>query len=67
MNFKRLQTLWENLVNSLKIYHDLIFTKVNLVGHTCMQYIGVPIQVSKDLIQNKGNESEFEIQTSQHL
>jgi hypothetical protein len=36
---------------------------MNLVGHTCMQEIGVPIQVSNDLILNKGNEFEFEIQT----
>jgi hypothetical protein len=34
------------LVNSLKISIDLIFTKVNLVWHSCMQEIGVPIQVS---------------------
>jgi hypothetical protein len=36
MNFKGVQTLRKNLVNSLEIYLDLIFTKVNLVGHTCM-------------------------------
>jgi hypothetical protein len=36
----------ENLVNSLKFYLDLVFGKVNLVGHTCMQEIGVPIQMS---------------------
>jgi hypothetical protein len=40
----------KNLVNSLKFYIDLIFTKVNLVEHTCMQEIGVPIQVSKCLV-----------------
>jgi hypothetical protein len=34
------------LVNSLNLYLDLILTKVNLVQHTCMQEIGVPIQVS---------------------
>jgi hypothetical protein len=50
MNFKGFQTLWENLVNPLKFYLDLIFTKVNLVGHTFMQEIGVPIQVSQDMV-----------------
>jgi hypothetical protein len=35
----------KNLVNSLKISFDLIFTKVNLVGHTCMQDYEVSIQV----------------------
>jgi hypothetical protein len=39
----------ENLVNSLNIYLDLIFTKVNLVGHTCMQDYTVSTQVSKRL------------------
>jgi hypothetical protein len=34
------------MVNSLKFHHDFFFTKVNLVGHTCMQEIGVPILVS---------------------
>jgi hypothetical protein len=34
------------LVNSLKFYLDLVFTKVNLVGYTCMQEIGLPIQGS---------------------
>jgi hypothetical protein len=43
MNFKGVQTLWENLENSLQISLDLIFTKMNLVGHTYMQDIGVPI------------------------
>jgi hypothetical protein len=33
-----------NLVNSLKFYHDLIFSNMSLVGNTCMQEIGVPIQ-----------------------
>jgi hypothetical protein len=47
MNFKGIQTLWENLVNSLKIYLDLIFRKVNLFGYTCMQDYRVFIQVSK--------------------
>jgi hypothetical protein len=37
MNFKGVQTLWENLVNSIKFYLNMIFTKVNLVEHTCMQ------------------------------
>jgi hypothetical protein len=40
----------KNLVNSLKISLDLIITKVNLDGHACMQDLGVPIQVSKDLV-----------------
>jgi hypothetical protein len=37
----------KNLVNSLKFYPNKIFTKVNLVGHTCMQNFGVLKQVSK--------------------
>jgi hypothetical protein len=45
MNFKGVQTAGENLVNSLKIYLDLIFKIVNLVGHTCMQEYEVSIQV----------------------
>jgi hypothetical protein len=40
----------KNLVNSLKISLDWIITKVNLVGHTCMQDLGIPIQVSKDMV-----------------
>jgi hypothetical protein len=34
MNFKGVQTSWEK---SDKFSIGLIFTKVNLVGHTCMQ------------------------------
>jgi hypothetical protein len=37
MNFKGDQTLWENHVNYLKFYLNMVFTKVNLAGHTCMQ------------------------------
>jgi hypothetical protein len=37
----------KNLVNSLKFYPNEIFTKVNLVGYTCMKKFGVLIQVSK--------------------
>jgi hypothetical protein len=47
MNFKVVQTLRKNLGNSLKISLDLIFTTVNLVWHTCMLDLGVPVQVSK--------------------
>jgi hypothetical protein len=36
MNLKGVQTFWENLINSRKFSLDLIFTKVNLVGHICM-------------------------------
>jgi hypothetical protein len=46
MNFKGVQTSGKHLVNSLKFYLNLVFTKMNLVGHTCIQDIGVPIQVS---------------------
>jgi hypothetical protein len=45
MNFKGVQTLCKKSGKFPKIYLDLIFTKVNLVGHTCMKEIGVPIQV----------------------
>jgi hypothetical protein len=34
MNFKGVQTFWGKSDKFFKI--DLIFTKVNLVGHTCM-------------------------------
>jgi hypothetical protein len=50
MNFKGVQTLWENMVKSLKFYLDLVFKKLNLVWHTCMQEIGVPIQVLEGLV-----------------
>jgi hypothetical protein len=36
MNFKRDSDLLENLINSPKFLLDLIFTKVKLVGYTCM-------------------------------
>jgi hypothetical protein len=49
LNFLRIlkgfKPCWKNLVNSLKLYLDLTFSNVNLVGHTYMQDIGVPIQV----------------------
>jgi hypothetical protein len=38
-NFKRDLNLLKNLINSPKFLLDLIFTKVNLVGITCMQDI----------------------------
>jgi hypothetical protein len=37
MNFKGVQTLWETSVEFTKILSQHVFTKVNLVGHTCMQ------------------------------
>jgi hypothetical protein len=39
LNFKGVQTLWENLENSPKLYLYMVFTTVNLVGHICMQEI----------------------------
>jgi hypothetical protein len=36
MNFKRDSNLLENLINSPKFLLDLVFTKVNLVGYTCI-------------------------------
>jgi hypothetical protein len=39
MNFKGVQTFWENPRNSPKFCFDLVFTTVNLVGHTCMHGI----------------------------
>jgi hypothetical protein len=47
MNFKGFKPCGKNLVNLLKFYLNMIFTKVNLVGHTCMQEFGVLIQESK--------------------
>jgi hypothetical protein len=34
---KGVQTFWKNMINPPKFSRDFIFTKVNLVGHTCMQ------------------------------
>jgi hypothetical protein len=34
------------LVNSLKIYLEVIFLNVKLVGHACMQENEVPLQVA---------------------
>jgi hypothetical protein len=45
MNLKEFKPYGKNLVNSLKIYINLILTKVNLVGHSCMQEIEVSIRV----------------------
>jgi hypothetical protein len=36
MNFRRDSNLLENLINSPKFLLNLIFTKMNLVGYTCM-------------------------------
>jgi hypothetical protein len=47
LKFKGIRNLGENLVNSLKIYLDLVFTNVYLVEHTCMQENEVSIQVLK--------------------
>jgi hypothetical protein len=60
MNFKGVQTLWEKYGKSLKISLDIIFTNVKLVRHTCMQDLGVPIQVSKWLDLKIRKEFEFE-------
>jgi hypothetical protein len=51
----------KHLVNSLKFYLNMIFTKVNLGWHTCMQKFGVLIQVSKWINLKIRNEFEFEI------
>jgi hypothetical protein len=48
--FKGFQPCGKNLGNSSKFCINLIITTVNLVGHTFMQDLGVPIQVSKDLV-----------------
>jgi hypothetical protein len=64
MNFKGVQTLWENLINSLKFYPNKIFTKVNLVRHTCVQKFRVLKQVSKLINLKIRNEFEFRIQTT---
>jgi hypothetical protein len=55
-----------NLINSPKFSLEMVFTKVNLVGHTCMQENLVSTQVSKWLSLNKRKEFWFEIQTSQN-
>jgi hypothetical protein len=39
MNFKRDLNLLENLINSPKFVLEMVFTKVNLVGITCVQDI----------------------------
>jgi hypothetical protein len=50
MNFKGVQTLWENMGNFPKFYLDVLFTKVNLVAQSCMRDFGVLIEVPKGLI-----------------
>jgi hypothetical protein len=50
MNFKEVHPSGKNLRNSPKLSLDLIFTKVNLVGNTCMQEFRVTTQVSNDLV-----------------
>jgi hypothetical protein len=45
MNFKGVQTLWEKYGKFTKNYIDLIFTNVNLVGHTYIQEYDVSIHV----------------------
>jgi hypothetical protein len=67
MNFKGFKPCGKNLVNPPKIYLDLIFTTMNLVWYTCMQDLGVLIQVSKQLDLKIRKEFQFEIQTTQHL
>jgi hypothetical protein len=47
MSLKGVQTLWGKSGKFHKNYLELIFISVNLVGHTCMQEIEVPIQVLK--------------------
>jgi hypothetical protein len=47
MNFKEVQIFGKNLTNSP---FDLIFRKLNLVGHTGMEEIQVTTQVPKDFI-----------------
>jgi hypothetical protein len=56
--------LVKNLINSLKFYLEVIFMNVNLCGHTCMQKVGVPLQVAYDLAWNINKKDlKFEIQT----
>jgi hypothetical protein len=43
---KGFKSCGNNLKNSPKFYLDLVFTAMNLVGHTCMQEIWVSVQVS---------------------
>jgi hypothetical protein len=42
LNFKRGLNLLKNMVNSLKFFLELLFTKVNLIGTTCMQECELP-------------------------
>jgi hypothetical protein len=55
------------MINSSKFPLDMIFTKVNLVGHTCMQEFELQNKCQKWLDLNKRKEFEFEIQTLQYL
>jgi hypothetical protein len=50
INFKGVQTFWENLIYSPKFCIYLIFTKVNLVEYTCMQENQVPHKCQKSLV-----------------
>jgi hypothetical protein len=47
---KGFKPFWKNMRNSLKFTIDLIFTKVNLFGCTCMQEFWVITQISNDLV-----------------
>jgi hypothetical protein len=55
------------LRNFPKFSFHLIFTKVNLAGHTCMKEILRYDTGVKWLGSNKRKEFEFQIQTSQHF
>jgi hypothetical protein len=50
MNFKGSKPSGKNLKNSPKLSFELIYTKVNLVGHTFMQEISITTQLSNDLV-----------------
>jgi hypothetical protein len=48
---KGLEPSRKNLINSPKISLDLIFTKMNLVGHTCMQEFELQHKCQKTLFE----------------
>jgi hypothetical protein len=45
MNFKGVQPFGKSPINALKFQLEVIIMTINLDGHTCMQKIGVSIQV----------------------
>jgi hypothetical protein len=42
---KGFKPFWKNMINSIKLYIHMLYLKVNLHWHTCIQILEVPLQV----------------------